>query len=83
VVSSKTALSGLDTVSLVQLSDTEWRVSDPTVSAFDAGSLLGFVEARGERYFVTAIRPRVSTRAVPSLEDAMRLLAPKRESGSL
>jgi uncharacterized protein (UPF0548 family) len=83
VVSSKTALPGLNTVSLVQLSETEWRVSDPTVSAFDAGSLLGFVEAREERFLVTIMRPTVYTRSVSSLEGAVRLFAPRRESGAL
>ena len=70
-------------VTLVTLSPTEWRVSDPRASADDAASLLGFIEARGGVFEVTLLDHGVASYTAPSLDGALALFASKRDSRRL
>ena len=72
-----------DSVTLVSLSPTEWRVSDPRASAHDAASLLGFIEARGGSFEVTVLNHGVASYTAPSLDGALALFASKRDSRRL
>ncbi|MBF4632892.1 hypothetical protein ITJ38_00575 [Agreia pratensis] len=75
MIAHSTASPTQQAVSLVRLSPTEWRVSDPRVSAHDAASLLGFIEARGPIFEVTLVNRGVASHTARSLDDALELFA--------
>jgi hypothetical protein len=83
VIADSPAPPTKESVSLVKLSPTEWRVSDPRVSPHDASSLLGFIEARGSVFEATVLRPGVASYTTPSLSAALELFAANPESGRL
>ncbi|KJC63553.1 hypothetical protein SAMN06295879_0257 [Agreia bicolorata] len=81
MIAHSTTEPSQETISLVRLSPTEWRVSDPRVSVHDAASLLGFIEARGGVFEVTLLKSGVASRTVHSLDDALSLFASNHDSG--
>jgi len=75
--------SATDSVTLVRLSPTEWKVSDPRVSDHDAASLLGFIEARESSFEVTILNHGVASYTVSNLDGALALFASNKDSHRL
>jgi hypothetical protein len=48
-------------ITLIAISDAEWRIGDSRIPAGDAGCVLGFAERVGERYEVIQLGPRRGT----------------------
>lgn len=72
-----------NSVALVKLSPTEWRVSDPRASVHDAASLLGFIEARGRVFEVTVVSRGVESYTALTLDSAVALFTTTRHAARI
>jgi hypothetical protein len=61
----------LDTVTILSISDTEWRVSDPRRRQDDALCLIGFVQQIGDVFETLAISRPHERRYFGSLQAAI------------
>jgi hypothetical protein len=60
---------------VLALSETEWRISDPSRRSDDALSLIGFVQREKNTYEVTAIGRPKKRHYSGSFDDALQYLA--------
>jgi hypothetical protein len=64
-----------DTILVIPISASEWRVSDPRRRADDALCLIGFVERVGATYETTQIGRPLERRSFEALQAAIDYLA--------
>jgi hypothetical protein len=73
-VTSTLPVSPMARPGIVALSETEWRISDPSRRSDDALSLVGFIQRAGDLFEVTVIgRPR-ELRYYGSFDEALLYL---------